>query len=132
LNDIGKDHPAVLLDVARRWMIDASQEKRALVKHALRSLVKQGNTQALEILGYGEAAAIEIEDVTIHPDEVSKGQTVTIEFTLRSASESMQRVLVDLRVHYVKASGITLPRVFKLRTLQLSHGEKASLRKRLS
>ena len=28
LNDIGKDHPGVLADTARRWLIGASAERR--------------------------------------------------------------------------------------------------------
>ena len=132
LNDIGKDHPDVLVGVVRRWMIDASQERRALVRHALRSLVKQGNAQALEILGFGQAAAVEMRGVTIEPDEVAKGHAVTIEFSLRSTSTHTQRLLVDLRVHYVKANGSTSPKVFKLKTLDLSPGGTASFKKRLS
>jgi 3-methyladenine DNA glycosylase AlkC len=132
LNDIGKDHPDVLLDVARRWTVGASQERRALIKHALRSLVKQGNAQALEILGYGGAAEVEIEEVGISPEEVPKGHTVTIEFRLRSATAYTQRLLVDMRVHYVKANGMATPRVFKLKTLELSPGGTASFKKRLS
>lgn len=131
LNDIGKDHPGVLVEVARRWMMDATRERRALVRHALRSLVKQGDTQALEILGYGGAAAVEIRKVRIEPGEAPKGQVVTIEFDLRSTSPLPQRLLVDLRVHYVKSNGSTSPKVFKLKTLELPPGGEASFKKRL-
>jgi 3-methyladenine DNA glycosylase AlkC len=132
LNDIGKDHPDVLLAVARRWMNGAGEERRALIRHALRSLVKQGNAEALEILGYGQGAAVEIGEVRIEPGEVPKGRTVTIAFDLRSTSPRGQRVLVDLRVHYVKANGSTAPKVFKLRSLDLPAGETVSFRKHLS
>jgi 3-methyladenine DNA glycosylase AlkC len=132
LNDIGKDHPEVLLQTAKRWMSDANQERRALVRHALRTLVKQGNAQALEILGYGEAAAIEIREVKIGPDEVPKGHTVTIEFSVQSTSPRPQRLLVDLRVHYVKSNGSTSPKVFKLKTLDIPAGGTTSFKKRLS
>jgi 3-methyladenine DNA glycosylase AlkC len=132
LNDIGKDHPEMLLEVARRWVIDASEERRALVRHALRSLVKQGDEQALEILGYGQAAAVEIQEVRMEPGEVPKGQAVAIAFRLRSISTESQRLLVDLRVHYVKANGRASPKVFKLRTLDLPPGATASFKKRLS
>jgi hypothetical protein len=63
---------------------------------------------------------------------VSKGQAVTIEFVIRSASSSLQSVLVDLRVHYVKANGSTSPKVFKLKAVKLPAGGSASFRKRLS
>jgi hypothetical protein len=132
LNDIGKDHPDVLVGVARRWMIGAGKERSALVRHALRSLVKQGNAQALDILGFGQAAAVETREVKIEPDEVPKGYKVTIAFSLRSTSSKPQRLLVDLRVHYVKANGSASPKVFKLKTLDLSPGGTASFKKGLS
>jgi 3-methyladenine DNA glycosylase AlkC len=131
LNDIGKDSPDVLVEVARRWMIDADERRRALVRHALRSLVKQGDPRALEILGYGQAAAVEVREVRIAP-EVPKGDALTIEFDLRSTSADSQRLLVDLRVHYMKANGTTSPKVFKLKTLELPPGGAASFKKRLS
>src|SRR4029453_10690801 len=40
LNDIGKDHPEIAIDVCRRWMADATPARAWIVKHALRSLVK--------------------------------------------------------------------------------------------
>lgn len=132
LNDIGKDHPGILIEVARRWMTDASADRRALVRHALRSLVKQGNQEALAVLGYGEWAATQLGEVNIAPEVVVKGQAVTIEFEVRSASSSLQSVLVDLRVHYVKANGSTSPKVFKLKAVKLPAGGSASFRKRLS
>lgn len=132
LNDIGKDHPDVLVEVARRWMVDASPERRALVRHALRTLVKQGNSTALAILGYGEEAEVEIVEVSIEPDELPLGQTVGIEFTVRSRSPHLQRLLVDLRIHYAKANGTASPKVFKLRAIEVSSGGRASFRKRLS
>jgi hypothetical protein len=132
LNDIGKDHPDILIDVARRWMVDASPERRRLIRHALRSLVKQGHLQALDILGYGQAAAIEVARAGISPRRARKGEAVAIQFGIRSTSRRPQRILVDLRVHYAKANGKTSPKVFKLRALDLAAGETASFSKRLS
>jgi 3-methyladenine DNA glycosylase AlkC len=131
LNDIGKDHPDTLLEVARRWMADASPARQALVRHALRSLVKEGNAHALEILGYGRSASVRLEDVRL-PAEVPKGGKVTIEFNVRSTGLSVQAVLVDLRVHFVKRNGRTSPKVFKLKAVNLRPGEVASVRKSVS
>src|SRR5918999_792307 len=32
LNDIGKDHPDLLLDTARAWLMDATEERRGLIR----------------------------------------------------------------------------------------------------
>ena len=52
LNDIAKDNPQVALDVAGRWY----EGRERLVKHALRTLLKAGDPQALAILGYSTSS----------------------------------------------------------------------------
>lgn len=132
LNDIGKDHPDVLIDVARRWWSDAGDARRALVRHALRSLVKQGHPAALEILGFGGVADVSVENVRIAPAQAFKGDKVTIRFDVRSTLQEPQRVLVDLRVHFVKASGAATPKVFKVKALDLLPAGVAACRKTVS
>jgi hypothetical protein len=129
LNDIGKDHPEVLIRTARNWMKGASPERRTLVRHALRSLVKQGNAEALAILGFGGATAVAVENASITPRRAVKGGRVTIEFTIRSKSRQRQRILVDFRIHFVKANGGSSPKVFKLKQVELDRGEVVSFRK---
>lgn len=132
LNDIGKDHPEVLVDVARRWYADGGNERRALVRHALRSLVKQGHPDALDILGFGGRASVTVDDVAITPKRVKRGGRVSMVFSVRSTARRAQRVLVDLRVHYIKANGSASPKVFKLRAIELAPRAHAEFRKTLS
>jgi 3-methyladenine DNA glycosylase AlkC len=132
LNDIGKDHPEVLVDIARRWMSDATPEREALVRHALRSLVKQGHPGALRVLGAGRRPDLAVGRVVISPKRVRKGGAVMVAFELRATGARRQRLLVDLRVHFVKARGTTAPKVFKLKTVDLVPGATASFRKTVS
>lgn len=132
LNDIGKDHPDVLVEVARRWMTDAGAERKALVRHALRSLVKDGHVGALKVLGFGQEADITIEGVTIVPKRLAAGGKVVVAFTVRGMGRRTQRVLVDLRVHFVKASGKTSPKVFKVKATELDGGATVTCRKTVS
>ena len=132
LNDIGKDHPDVLLGVARRWMKGASSERLTLVRHALRSLIKQGNPEALALLGFGGAPKVSTENVVIDPKRVTKGAKVVIGFNLLSRAQRSQKLLVDLRVYFVKANGKPSPKVFKLKSVELQSGETATFRKTIT
>jgi 3-methyladenine DNA glycosylase AlkC len=58
LNDIGKDHPALLVATARRWLKNATPERRWIVNHALRSAIKRADAGALGALGYGGRADV--------------------------------------------------------------------------
>ncbi len=132
LNDISKDHPERALDVAERWWVDASRERRRLVRHALRTLVKAGNSRALAVLGYRADSPITIRSVTSSPKEVEIGDKVRIEIELENPSEEEARALVDLRIHFVKANGATRPKVFKGAELALKAGGSALVRKSVS
>jgi 3-methyladenine DNA glycosylase AlkC len=131
LNDIGKDHPALLTETCARWLQHASAERRWLVAHALRSAVKRGDPEALAILGYADAA-VSVREIHVTPAVAAIGDSVTVTVDLVNDSSAVQRLLVDLRVHFVKASGNTSPKVFKLKTLDLQPGASEQLTKRIS
>ena len=132
LGDIAKDHPGVATDTARNWLRGASAEREALVRHGLRFLVKQGHAGALETLGVGHSVQLDVAAARITPAQVAIGGKLRIEADLHNPTQRPQRVLADLQVHYVKASGEASPKVFKLSTLELAPGETVTLGKTLS
>ncbi len=132
LNDIAKDHPEVAVAVARRWLQGASPERRALVAHGLRTLVKQGHPKALEVLGFEAGTKVVVDRLTVAPDPAAIGGRVRIEVDLRNPDSSPRAVLVDLRVHFVKANGALRPKVFKGATLELEPGATGRVRKTVS
>ncbi len=132
LNDIGKDHPAVLVKTARRWMRDADEQRQWLIRHALRSAVKRSDPQALAILGYGQVAQISITNIRITPALATEGDKVRVVVDLHNPTGVSQDVLADLCVHYVKANGSTAAKVFKIKTLSLTAGATETVGKTLS
>jgi len=132
LNDIGKDHPALLVETSKRWMRDATEERRWIIRHALRSAVKRGDSGALGLLGFGEAPRVSLERVRITPRRPAIGSAVTLTFDIAGRAVRAQRLLVDLRVHYVKAHGATGPKVFKLKAVDLAPRGVVPFSKRLS
>jgi len=132
LNDIGKDHPELLVATCRRWMNHASPERRWLIRHALRSAVKRGDRNALEVLGFGGTGSGEVSDMAIEPRRPRIGETVRISFTLRNTVRDRAAFNVDLRVLFVKANGGTSPKVFRVREVTLEPGERSDLSKLVS
>jgi 3-methyladenine DNA glycosylase AlkC len=119
LNDIGKDHPDLLVDVCRRWSRGASAERRWVIGHALRSLVKQGHRGALAVLGFASAPQIRVGTVRWSARRVPIGGTVSFSLSIENAARKRQELLLDYRVHFVKASGKSAPKVFKLKKVVL-------------
>jgi len=132
LNDIGKDNPDVLIRTAKSWWQDGSDQQKWVVKHGLRSLIKEGNSDALAILGYGDARGIEIRDALPVPAQLAIGESVQVGVTVANTTSEPKPVMVDFRIHYVKANGKTSAKVFKMNSRDLAPGEEASFRKRVS
>ncbi len=132
LNDLGKLRPELLTRTCAAWLEDASPARRALVEHALRSAVKRGHAESLQLLGYGKKASVAIDHVQFDPPRVAIGRRVSIGFTLRSRSRTPQDLLVDLAVHFVKANGQTAPKVFKLKRVVLPPRGEVELRTGIS
>jgi 3-methyladenine DNA glycosylase AlkC len=130
LNDIGKDHPQLLTEVAKRWLRDAGAERRWIVGHALRSAVKRADAGALGALGFGGKVTVKPRRVQITPAAPRVGGSVRVEFDLANSSPRTQRVMADLVVHFTKARG-TGAKTFKLRALELKPGESVSLAKKI-
>lgn len=121
LNDISKDHPQWLLERLEQWPQD-NPHTTWIIRHALRSLIKQGDRRALALLGAGEPAQVELSAPAVNPAKVQLGQSMTLAFTLKSTSTAPQRLVIDYAIDYVKASGKTASKVFKLKTLDLAPG----------
>lgn len=124
LNDISKDHPALVCELAARWLQGASPERAQLVRHACRGLIKAGHQPTLEVLGYG-AAQIELLELEILTPEVTLGQHLRFSVTLRSLEPASRDLVLDYAVHHKKANGSTSPKVFKGKTLSIQPGASA-------
>jgi 3-methyladenine DNA glycosylase AlkC len=132
LNDISKDHPNIVLDLLRSWQVDASDEVCWIIRHALRTLVKKGHPQALELLGYPSDAAITVRNLTVAPQVIRIGDSVTLSFDIKSLADEPLNLMVDYVVFHVRANGTLSPKVFKLTKRTIQPGEVLHIEKKHS
>jgi hypothetical protein len=130
LNDIAKDHPDAVVETCGRWLVDADTNRRKLVRHALRTLVKAGHPGALELLGFGPP---EIEVLRFAgPESCAIGATAELVLVLESRAASDQKLVIDYAMHFPAARGGFNRKVFKWCTRSLGPGERMSTRHRHS
>jgi 3-methyladenine DNA glycosylase AlkC len=133
LNDISKDHPALVCEVCERWVAEDGGEQRcALVKHALRTLIKRGDLSALKVLGYdGSPEGLSIQ--LIAPAEpVPLGQRAKLSIEVKSQAQTTVYLLLDLVVHMIKARGASAPRTFKLTEGSIEPNASRTFKKTIS
>jgi hypothetical protein len=113
-------------EIAARWLKDADKNREKLVRHACRSLIKQGHTATLEAFGL-TPPEIRVEGPRISTPKVTYGDAVGFDIDLVSTSKKTQDLVLDYLVHFLKANGSLAPKVFKWSKLTLAPGERVSL-----
>ena len=129
LNDIAKDHPARVVETAARWYADGDDERRWIVRHGLRTLIKAGNADALAILGYAASERVGAT-LAISPAHLSIPGALTLTATLSNQGDQPVEAVVDFCIHFIRANGGTGGKVFKWARLTLAAGETRTLVKR--
>ena len=130
LNDIAKLEPALVLSTLKRWQRDKKQSDKEMLfitRHALRTLVKQGNTGALTMIGYGAKPDVKVHKLSTPTPQVVIGEA--FEFSFELESRAAQNLNVDYLMHYQGAKGSS-QKVFKIKQLKLLEGQRITLKKR--
>jgi len=119
LNDIAKDHPDIVARIAGQWLTGADRNRKRLLRHACRTLIKQGHQGTLKALGYGPPR-VELEKLGIFTPRVPFGAALEFELWLTSTADYAQPLIIDYAIHHRKASGRTTPKIFKWKTTTLA------------
>lgn len=130
LNDISKTEPAWAIETLARWRSEGRQSREELEwmdRHALRTLVKRGNPDAMRHLGYSPEPNVLVEPIDLATPVVVAGQA--LEFTVSMTGLEQEPLIVDYVIDFVKKDGSTSPKVFRLKKLMLESGESTTLRK---
>ena len=131
LNDIAKDHPELVAQWVHDHRVDASAQRCALLRHASRTLIKQGHAPTLAAWGLGQPLKGQAE-LALSASRVAIGDTLGLHVTLRSGSRRAQTLAIDYAVYHARANGGTSVKVFKGWALTLAPCETRLLDKRHS
>ncbi|AOP32711.1 DNA alkylation repair protein [Leptospira tipperaryensis] len=113
LNDISKDHPEIVLEIAESW-VGTTKERDALLKHALRGLLKNGNQRALKIFGFGSKVNAKILNLKLHSKKIKIGGELLFGFTALSEEKKKVNLRIEYKIEYAKSSGKTSKKVFQI------------------
>lgn len=112
LNDISKDHPELVLQLARTWLADCPDCQR-LLKHALRGLLKGGHSEALALFGFEQQEADFGATLQLSASELPIGQRLQMHASWQVPGSEELKLRIEYRVHFVKKNGKTSPKIFQ-------------------
>ena len=130
LNDISRIDAVAVIRTLKRWQKKKRQKQRELdwmIRHALRTLLKQDNAAALDLLGYPVRPKFRVTDQSA-TDAVKVGEAFVWRCTLTSLVD--QKLKITLRMHFLKANGSHSTKVFAVKDSDFVSGEKIEIVKR--
>ncbi len=113
LNDISKDNPEVVIKLAKDWQ-GISKESDWVVKHACRTLLKQGNKEVMQLFGFGSIDKIELSKFKIEVHTVRIGESLEFRFNICNQSDIQENIRLEYGIYYKKANGALSRKVFKI------------------
>ena len=129
LNDIAKDHPELVIETCKSWQAQKVTAREWIIRHATRTLVKEGHPKVFALLGFTQKPKLKVEPPTLSTRHLILGDPLGMKVQISSSSEDKQYVVIDYAVHYIKANGQSSAKVFKWKNLRLKPGQTLTLEK---
>lgn len=126
LNSISKDNGKVTLELAGEWYGENTQ-RDSLVKHGLRTLLKEGNKEALAIIGYRNPKDVKIKNFEMEK-EAFLGKELEFSFIIESA-KPLGKLRIEYIMDFVRLKGKRSKKVFKVSEGDFSANQKTVIKK---
>ncbi len=128
LNDFSRIDAGWMLKVINSW--DKKNTDTAwIIKHASRTLIKNGDARSLAVFDYEKNPKIKVEKFNVNKLKIVLGENLQFGFYLRSEKTSSQKLVIDFAIYYQKKSGNLAPKVFKLKEIVLKPKQTVSITK---
>lgn len=128
LNDISKDHPEMVLQVLARWKNEHPDTEK-IVKHASRTLLKQGNIKVLELFGSGSSKNLEWKTDATLPARIKVGDKLPFAFSITHTGKNTQKVRLEYVIYFLLKNGTHGRKVFFIAEKELEHGQTLDIKK---
>lgn len=131
LNDIAKIDPSLVVKTLKDWQRSGKQtpnEMQYITTHALRTLVKNGDEEALALLGYKKNPFIAVDKLVLDSDVVNVGDALVFDIVIEAEEEA--KLMIDYIIYFRTKLGTLSPKVHKIKKVDIKRGEKLQLKKK--
>ncbi|MCR6642227.1 MAG: DNA alkylation repair protein [Sporocytophaga sp.] len=113
LNDIAKDHPEKVMEIALRWQ-GKCEDTDWIIKHGCRTLLKKANPDALSFFGLASAKTIAVRNFEIDNCDIALNDDLCFSFELIHKEKEPLKLRVEYCIYYMKANGKQNKKIFKI------------------
>ncbi len=111
LNDITKDNPKIVKDIANKW-IGINQNRDWILKHGCRTLLKNGDTDILALFGFKYRDDITLNNFNL-TKKVKMGEDLKFSFVLQS-NINLGKLRIEYSIEFVRQNKKYSIKVFKI------------------
>jgi 3-methyladenine DNA glycosylase AlkC len=129
INDISKDHPQLVLQIAKDWY-GKHPQTNWILKHGCRGLLKQGNPEALALFGFENLLDVSVRSLTLSSKTVALGDAISFSFILTNNAPVSQKIRMEYGIDFMKSNGRGSRKLFKLSEKAYVSGGIYHMRKR--
>lgn len=113
LNDIAKDNPEIVIDLAKSWKGE-SKEVDWVLKHGCRTLLKQGNPEIMKLFGLESNKNIIIDNFQLTTPHIKIGDSIEFCFSLSNRSNEKTIIRLEYGIYYQKSNGTLSKKIYKI------------------
>jgi len=125
LNDISKDNPLLVIKIARKWLGNNPATDQ-LVKHACRTMLKQGRPEVLALFDLKKPDDISIRDFVVQKEVAFSGK-LKFAFVVQTTKAELGKLRVEYAIDFKKSNGDQKRKIFKI-----SESNNSGLHKEIS
>ncbi len=129
LNDIAKDHPQLILQIAKKWK-GISPETDWILKHGSRTLLKQGHNDALGFHGFNPNLKTQVAGLSLRGKKIKIGDSGAFHFAVTNQENKKANVRVEYAITYRTSTGKSSRKVFKVAEREFMAGEKINFKRK--
>ncbi|MCG3205442.1 MAG: putative protein YhaZ [Elusimicrobia bacterium] len=113
LNDLSKDHPNLVISLARDWK-GKNIHTDWVLKQGLRTLLKKGHSVVFALFDMEAAEDVAVRGLRLKQSSYDIGARLEFSFSLLKEGKETKKLRVDYLIHYLKKNGTAHKKVFKL------------------
>jgi 3-methyladenine DNA glycosylase AlkC len=129
LNDISKHHPKLVLDLGNTWK-GKTDTTDWVLKHALRTLLKKGNPDAMKIFGFAPGKSVEILDFSMQKKSLAIGDATRLNIHVANKGKAA-KFRFEYAISYLKNNGSYNDKVFQVSEKTLTGNQEEIFNKKL-
>lgn len=128
LNDISRIDEKKLIKTCQSWLKSSPQTKD-IIRHATRTLLKRGHSEALKMHGYSSTSQLSLKKFKISPKKIKEGQKLELEAELSHVSKKDLKLLIEYIVYFPKKNGELSPKAFRWKDFNLEPNKSLKITK---